>query len=286
MFEQAARNDGEESQLNNVFYHKVEQKAEQEEELEKQQEVKSPAQDVIKEDEQERAEPSFKRPVIELPEFSPFSDSEKKEEIKFHRSPRNVDNLEFAQKLNQAKSNKASSRPDQTLNSQPQSVERIIGNIPKEFFRIENKFESIDAVLDHIDKKRENFMASVTSSPNAGGLSKTIEPIVNSVSPQARNALKKFSTLEANDQASKEQANITVQSNHKASSAKHSRSVSQIAKSERADPVDEPSPKNEEKQSIFETANNQNEQGAGNIFTPDNEIINFETNEHPEFKGT
>lgn len=126
-------------------------------------------------------EPNKKPDVLELynlESISPYADD--KPEIQFNYSPRNLDGAQFVDKLtqSQAKLNSGS--------SQHQSVEEILGRIPKEYFRSENKYESIDAVLDHISRKREEFMKSINLSPDNRHLSKTIEPIMNSVSPHAR----------------------------------------------------------------------------------------------------
>lgn len=76
-----------------------------------------------------------------------MSDVEEDDHIKFHRSPRNIEELEFIEKLNKAKQNE-----NKEQMSAPQSVEDILGRIPKEYFRKETRYESIDAVLDHISK--------------------------------------------------------------------------------------------------------------------------------------
>ena len=86
--------------------------------------------------------------IIELEDFSPMmSDVEEDDHIKFHRSPRNIEELEFIEKLNKAKQ-----KDSKEQMSAPQSVEDILGRIPKEYFRKETRYESIDAVLDHISK--------------------------------------------------------------------------------------------------------------------------------------
>lgn len=224
--------------------------------------------------------------VIELSDFDPFSPFSEKDvkqdEIKFHCSPRNMDQVEFINKLNTAKSNK---HKDITSPGE-QSVEGILGNIPKEYFRIENRYESIDAVLDHIDMRRENFMRSIGSSPNAGSVSKTIEPIVNSVSPQARNMLKKHTTIEPSDQASQAKKNESLKSKLKSQLHQESIERSRVANSERQESALK-SPtnlSNDTKQITFEQDLNNREQGAGNMHLPEREIINFETNDNPEFK--
>jgi hypothetical protein len=227
--------------------------------------------------------------VIELSDFDPFSPySEKKvelekDEIKFHYSPKNVDQVEFINKLNQAKSNK---QKDITSPVKP-SVEGILGNIPLEYFRIENKYESIDAVLDHIDMRRENFMKSIGSSHIAGGVSKTIEPVVNSVSPHTRDLLKKHSTIEPSDQANQARIEASLDSKPKSSFHQESKERSRVANSERQESTFKTATilSNDAKQTVFENDLNDNgEQGAVNMLVPETEIINFETNENPEFK--
>jgi uncharacterized membrane protein YcjF (UPF0283 family) len=157
--------------------------------------------------------------IIELNEFdmlSPSSDEDRRE-IKFHRSPRNLNEVEFAERLNQSQGDKHK----EALSSQPQSVERIVSNIPREYFRIENKYESIDAVLDHISRKRESFMNSLNSSPHTKHISKTIEPIINSVSPHAREMHFKHSTVDPPSHI-EDHVNVSIKYKSKMSSSKES----------------------------------------------------------------
>ena len=87
--------------------------------------------------------------VIELTDFDPLSPfTDEKPDIQFHRSPRNMDELQFIDKLNKNRELKQQN----ALSSNHNSVEKILGRIPKEYFRIESRYESIDAVLDHITK--------------------------------------------------------------------------------------------------------------------------------------
>ena len=86
--------------------------------------------------------------VIELPDFDPLSPfTDEKPDIQFHRSPRNMDELQFIDKLN-----KSNCHQSKDITSAHNSVERILGRIPKEYFRVEARYESIDAILDHITK--------------------------------------------------------------------------------------------------------------------------------------
>lgn len=143
--------------------------------------------------------------------YSPISDKEEEEEkIKFHRSPRILEELEFIDKINQAKANSS----NQNQNSGTQSIEGILGRIPRDYFRVEDKYQSIDAVLDHIDQKREEFICSINTSPNAGaGNSKTIEPILNSISPHARDARDAMKIFSIKDQILvQEQPKISIKS--------------------------------------------------------------------------
>lgn len=95
--------------------------------------------------------------------------------IQFHRSPRRLDDVDMIEKLQKHKF-----QDDNDQLSQPHSVEEILGRIPKEYFRKEAKYESIDAVLDHISQKREEFMETLKSSPgNKHNISRTIEPMIN-----------------------------------------------------------------------------------------------------------
>ena len=129
--------------------------------------------------------------VLELYNFesiSPYADD--KPDIQFNYSPRNLESVQLVDKLNQ------SQHKINSFSSKRQSVEEILGRIPKEYFRVENRYESIEAVLDHISKRREQFINSINSSPDNRQLSKTIEPIINSVSPHARQKREDYTTFD------------------------------------------------------------------------------------------
>lgn len=234
-----------------------------------------------------REESKEKPEIIELNEFdmlSPSSDEDRRE-IKFHRSPRNLNEVEFAERLNQSQGD----RHKENASSQPQSVERIVSNIPREYFRIENRYDSIDAVLDHISRKRESFLDSLNSSPHTKNISKTIEPIINSVSPHAREMHFKHSTVDP-PSCIEDHVDVSIKYKSKVTSSKESiwkedptkeKSIEKsLLKEKSVEKVDK-------NQITFDGASIviQNEQEVGNLIPSENgEIINFETNEHPEFK--
>lgn len=225
--------------------------------------------------------------VIELKEFdfySPFSEKTD-DKIKFHRSPRNLDDVQFIDKLNRAKEQ----RPHDVLSSKPESVEGILGRIPREYFRVENRYESIDAVLDHITRRREQFMNSINSSPHTHYISKTIEPIVNSVSPHAREMREKFSTAELYEYEAEGSLKSppAYKHNMKANKNFSNEDLSIFNKAaDKESTLKLPSERFDEKHITFDKPQSSpiQEQEAGNLYVPDNEIINFETNDNPEFK--
>lgn len=307
-------------QLSNIYVHKAEPKEEtktQQEErtVEHNGEHKPEGQEVQQPDVQIPSPPTYKIPklkveeqkaedveriedpqavnrdqsrVIELNEFdfySPFSEKAE-DKIKFHRSPRNLDDVQFIDKLNRAKEQ----RPQDGLTSKPESVEGILGRIPREYFRVENRYESIDAVLDHITRRREHFMNSINSSPHTHYISKTIEPIVNSVSPHAREVREKFSTAELYDKEAEESLKSppTYKYNMRGNKNLSNEDLSIFNKGgDRESTLKLPSEKfNDEKHITFDKPQSSpvQEQEAGNLYDPENEIINFETNDNPEFK--
>lgn len=142
---------------------------------------------------------SKERPdVIELEDcdiLSPFSDYSK-DQIQFHRSPRNIEEVEFIEKLSNGKNRHK--RDAETLSPKVNSVEDVLSNIPKEYFRIERKYESIDAVLDHINQRREKFMSSISPSRQSN-VSKTLEPVMNPVSPIAKEFRDRYSKYDLYD---------------------------------------------------------------------------------------
>jgi hypothetical protein len=156
------------------------------------------------------AVPENRPEIIQLDDIDQLSDSNCEEDIKFHRSPRKMDDLELLEHLDRIEKNHPEENPD------PQSITKILNNIPKDYFRHEKRYESIDAVLNHISAKRKDFMLSINSDEEHKDLSKTIEPIINSICQKAHESRAKFSTLELHD---KEE--IQSQSNSKHPSAKH-----------------------------------------------------------------
>ncbi|CAI2359262.1 unnamed protein product [Moneuplotes crassus] len=138
--------------------------------------------------------PKIRDQVIEIDDFDLFSPEKGDQE--------EHEQTDFIEKINKGM-------------QEENSMESILGRIPKEYFREEKRYQSIDRVLEHIDHKREDFIKSINNSPNIGAVSKTIEPILNSISPQAKNALKKLSARDSGPV--KHQVSVSIKSKLNAS---------------------------------------------------------------------
>ena len=231
--------------------------------------------------------------VIELEgldHMSPSSGPPSPGSIKFHRSPRQLDSVDFIARIAPQKQAHNTIDPEKigSGGENEQNIQNIIGNIPHEYFRHETKYESIDAVLDHISKKREQFMGSIKSSPhNEPSLTKTIEPIVNAVSPHVKES--KVKAGNTGIQAIQNQQNLNFQEPHfnLENASKAHNSIHKVTIQEENDDDGckngedvEKSDNFGEKHITFEKPRAESghvgEQEVGSLYVPENEIINFQ----------
>ena len=154
--------------------------------------------------------------------------------------------------------------------------------------------------LTIFQNKREDFMDTINTNPIDKGLSKTIEPIVNSVSPQVKEERQKAGNIELNQAEDilykiknspvKQSIEKSKQENPYDNKNNHSPNSKSEHKSQRASSAKQSRHSNiiveDEKHITFEQQPNEHmaEQEVGNMYVPENEIINFEIKDNDEFK--